>query len=274
MSSFTEKQIRILKALAKYKFLTYDQLLKLGVEKHKSNLSTNINSLMNSRNEYILKIPHRPGQAAKFYLGKKSVNVLLDQTDLAENQIHLPFNKITSETQDQKHRTGIIDLQISLDLGLGNQSSQLLFCDRYFDSIGNNRVEKNLKSKTAIQYSDTSVKADMVFKLETPFQEELYIVELENGRDKKKSIQKCKEHAELLFEGSVHDRYEFKQGYRTLWVFEYSSTMSSTILEIQNDPLFENIQEYFLFNSKDNTTQDFFANWVNIQNFDRKLFYL
>ena len=37
---------------------------------------------------------------------------------------------------------------------------------------------------------------------------------------------------------------------------------------------FENMFEYFLFNSYDNVRLNFFAGWVNIQNFDRKLFYL
>jgi len=230
---------------------------------------------MNRFTEKQIKIlPHRPGNSAKFYLGKKGKEALFDLTDLTENEIHCPSNKIQSESQDQKHRTGIIDLQISLDLYKESNNVELMFCDRYFDTVGNNRVEKNLKSKTAIQYENTSIKADMVFKINTEYQEELYIVELENGKDKKKSITKCKEHAMLLYSGNVHDRYEYKKGYRTLWIFEHASTMKSTLIALQEDSYFENASEYFLFNTIENAKTNFFTNWINLKNFDRKLFYL
>ena len=201
---FSPKQIKVLEALAAYKFLTYKQMITLGIENHSSNLSTLVSSMIKKRKSYIQKIPHQPGIPAKFYLTKRGADVLLE-LDWKDTNIHYPKSRITTDTQDQKHRTCIIDLHISLVRDSSSEQTQVLFCDRYFDTVGSNRVSRNLKSKTALPWKNKSVKADMVFMLKTPYQKELYIVELENGKDVKKTITKCIEHAEVLFQGGVHD---------------------------------------------------------------------
>ena len=268
-----DKQKNILLALAKYKFLTYDQMLRLGIERHKSNLSKQISGMIKSRKSYIQKIPHRPGTSTKFYLTKRGKELLVSHFDIEVESIHFPKGKITTDTQDQKHRTRIIDLHLALENEYTKQDCDLLFCHRYFDTIGNNRINRNLKSQTALPFNSNSVKADMIFMLQTPLQKELYIVELENGRDTKKAITKCHEHAELLFQGGVHEKYNFKQGYRTLWVFEHETTLLKTRQALSNDPLFEHISEYFLFNTYSSSSSSFFTHWTNINNQKRKLFY-
>ena len=272
---FSDKQLKVLKALAAYKFLTYKQMITLGIENHSSNLSTLVAGLIKKKKSYIQKIPHRPGIPAKFYLTKRGANILIDHGGLKEEDIHYPKSKITTDTQDQKHRTGIIDLHISLVKDSSAEKAELLICDRYFDTVGSNRINRNLKSKTALPYDESkSLKADMITMLKTPLQKELYIIELENGKDSKKSITKCFEHAKVLFQGSVHDKYNFKLGYRTLWVFEHQSTMHSTLSSIQQDSYFELINEYFLFNTFDSASSSFFSGWVNINNKEKKLFYI
>ncbi|MEL7120697.1 MAG: hypothetical protein AAFO07_14695 [Bacteroidota bacterium] len=273
---FSEKQIQILKYLGIFKFLTYSQMIRLDIDQHKSNLSSTIKGLATGREQFVRKIPHQPGSETKFYLTPKGKKVLVELLEFEEEKISIPKGIITTDTQDQKHRTTIISLQIELYLTCQINALDLLLCDRYFDKVGNNRINKNLKSKTAFIYEgNRSVKADMVFMLQTNRQKELYILELENGKDTKKAIQKCINHGKAILLGSANEKYEFMSGYRTLWVFEHESIMLSTINALDMEPFFEHMKEYFLFTALDKKMESsFFDDWVNISKKERQLFYV
>ncbi len=274
ITRFSPKQIQVLQALARYKFLTYSQMMQLGIERHRSNLSTLLKDLRESSFPMVKKIPHGMGDEVKHYLTEKSISVLQDLCELEESEIHCPKGTILTDTQDQVHRTRIIDFHIALDLACQQEGVTLLFCDRYFDTVGNNRVEKNLKSKTAFEYKpNSSIKPDMAFKLQTTSQEELFLVELENGRDAKKTVEKCIRHGEAVLTGSVNQRYDFNRGYRVLWVLEFEATLESVLGKLAGLPLFQNLTEYFLFKSLSQMGKEVFLGWHNVAGNERKMFY-
>ncbi|MEO1419274.1 MAG: hypothetical protein AAFW00_28735 [Bacteroidota bacterium] len=271
-----DKQVRILKALARYKFLTYKQMIALGIEKYNSNLSNLVKQLRESKRPLVRKIPHRNGDAAKFYLTLKGKQVLLElYDDLTEENLHYVKKVIYTDTQDQKHRIGTIDIQIALDQACEKTGVKVLWYERYFDTVGNNRVSKNLQSKTAILYEkNKSLKADLTFLLQTPAQQELYLLELENGTDSQKSVAKCVNHAKAIFLGSANEKYGFQQAYRTLWVFEQESIMQIVREQLKQMPFFENLTEYLLFKPlADVRGEEFLSGWLNIEGEVRKLYY-
>lgn len=271
---FSDKQVAVLRHLSRYKFLTYDQFITLGVSKYKSNLSKLIASLRDGKNPYMKKIPHRFGIPAKHYLTKRGAEILmeLDQTD--GQIIHYPKGTITTDTQDQKHRTSTIDIQIALDQAVQSHGLEVTFCDRYFDTTGNNRVAKNLKSKTALMYEGgKTLKADMTFMLSSEDVEELYLLELENGKDAKKAVPKCIMHAKAILRGSANEKFSYNKAYRTLWVFEHASTMESVMSRVAALPMFAELKEYFLFKPLDEINDDLFAGWLNLDNKRRKMYY-
>lgn len=229
-----------------------------------------------SKRPLVRKIPHRNGEPAKHYLTNKGKEVLMElYCELEADDIHVVPNIIYTDTQDQKHRCTTIDIQIELDFACEKYEVDLLFCDRYFDTVGNNRVEKNLRSKTAFVYEGKkSVKPDIVFMLQTSKQKELYVVELENGKDTKKAIEKCIRHGKAILNKSANQKYDFEFGYRTLWIFEYSSIMHVTIDRLRANPFFRNMNEYFLFKPLVDLESDFFGNRVNITGEERKLYYM
>lgn len=270
----TDKQILVLLSLAKYKFLTYTQMKRLGIDKHSSNLSNLLASLRDRTSPFVRKIPHRFGIEAKHYLTSKGKDVLLELDYLSEEKILFPKGVITTDTQDQKHRTSTVDIQIELDYAARQNETKVLFCDRYFDMTGNNRVAKNLKSKTAIVYEGRkTLKADMTFMLKTTTQRELYLLELENGHDAEKAIPKCDNHRKAILLGSANELYDFKSGYRTLWIFEHRSTMESVLEKLKTRKDFKGVQEYFLFKPLEEIGEGFFRGWTNLAGKERKMYY-
>ncbi len=102
----------------------------------------------------------------------------------------------------------------------------------------------------------------MTFILQTPNQQELYLMELENGQDAKKAVPKCIMHGKAILLGSANEKYSFNKGYRTLWIFEYRSTMESVLEKLSGLEFFENLKEYFLFKPLEEIREDFFQGWT------------
>lgn len=270
-----DKQEKILKALGCFKFLTYNQMKRLGIDNYTSNLSNLVKELKDRRTPYVASIPHRIGSEVKHYLTAKGKELLINLYDLDESKAHCPIGKITTDTQDEKHRTSLISIQIEFDLQLRNENSSIIFCDRYFDTVGNNKTDKNLKSKTAILFEDSkSLKADMVFAVQTPKQKELYFLELENGKDSKKAIAKCFQHGKAILKGSGNAKYDFDRGYRTLWVFESEATIKAVINELTTNPFFTQMKEYFLFKPLNEIEKSVCKDWLNADGKERQLFYV
>lgn len=274
INRYNNKQIEILKALAKYKFLTYHQMTKLGIDAHSSNLSTLIKKMREQRYPLVKKIPHTIGTPVKHYLTSKGQEILIQLCNLDEKEIHFPKGVIHTDTQDTKHRTSIIDIQIELNLACSKKGIEVILCDRYFDVTGSRR-EKNLASKTAIIYeAKKTLKADLNFILKIKKQKELYLTELENGKDTKKAIEKCVNHAKAILIGSANKKYQFNKGYRSLWIFEHESIMENTIKGLQKTPIINNLREYFLFKSLEEiSNENFFTDWHNAAGDKRKLYY-
>ena len=64
-----------------YKFLTYEQMKRLGIDNHTSNLSSNLKQLRESKKPVVKKIPHRIGTPVKHYLSHFGKRLLVDHLD-------------------------------------------------------------------------------------------------------------------------------------------------------------------------------------------------
>ncbi|MEO0627113.1 MAG: hypothetical protein AAFY91_08995, partial [Bacteroidota bacterium] len=230
--------------------------------------------LKEGKKPYVKAIPKRVGIPLKYYLTPKAKKVLLELYDFDDSEVKLPKGPIYTDTQDQAHRTRTISIQIELDLACQSKGLRIDFTDRYFDTVGNNRVAKNLKSKTAFHINNhKTIKADLIFGIETEKQLEYYTLELENGSDSQKAVDKCIEHAQALLKGSLNEKFGISYGYRSLWVFEREVIMDKVIERLQQVPLFEHLHEYFLFKPLAAIEKDFLSGWKNVSAVERNLYY-
>lgn len=100
----------------------------------------------------------------------------------------------------------MILFQIMLDQWASQNEIDVPFFYRDFDTIGNNRKDKNLQSKAKIQLDNKSfILPDAVFSLEgtpTTFDKELYLFEMYDGDDSGRVIKKLKRHGQAIGLGS------------------------------------------------------------------------
>jgi len=249
-------------------------MLRLGIHSYKSNLSDDVVALKDRRVPLVKAVRKDRNSPYHHFLTRKGATHLVDYHDYNIDSIKYPKGHMVKDTQDSKHRSYAIDFEIELNKNCTSNHIDILLCDRYFDVVGNNRISKNLKSKTAFLYnSKRSVKADIIFKIVIDKQEELYVVEFENGKDTKKAVEKCINHGKAILKGSLNDKMSFRKGYRTLWVFESESIMLHTIGRLQTLPFFDSMTEFFLFKSYSAIALDFWSEWFNIDGQHRNLYY-
>lgn len=275
ISIIKPKQLLILRALGQFTFLNYNQFITLGIDKYKSNLSNLIKGLRESRKPLVKKIPHNFSETAVFYLTRRGAKVLSEiDVKLSASSIHFPKGAITRNTQDAVHREQTINLQIAFELFCKENHATIILCQRYFDSAINSN-EKKLKSSTGIIYEGgKSLKSDMVILLEFNHQKELFLLELERGKNTKKAVEKCIQHAKALLLGSANRAYNFKKGYRILFVFEYKSLFELTLKALKKESFFDNIKEYFLFKTLEQfNSSNLKDGWVSIAEEKRKMYY-
>ena len=124
------------------------------------------------------------------------------------------------------------------------------------------------KFKTAIKTSKGIVKTGCHFYDQTSKQKELYVLELEMGKDKKKSYEKIIAHSTALKEKQLNHSWNLIPGYRVLLVFWKRNIMHSTLELVQDHAL----KEYFLSKSLEMDSDPFYG-WINLVKEPRQLYY-
>lgn len=275
---FKPKQVQILQALARYRFLSYSQIIRLGIFNHTSNLSITVSGIRERKRPMVRKIPHRRGDETRLYLTKFGMEVLckLRPDDYTPDNVQYLKRVLYTDNQNAAHRTSAISIQIELDFACHEAGIPLLLCERDIDKLGNRARDNNLISMTAIEYENKKlINPDLVFIIQTSSQKELYLLELENGDDHGKSFEKCIKHAKALLKGSANTKYKHTHaGYRTLWVFDNETTMRGTMKRIQASPFFDNLTDFFLFKPLDQINANFWGGWLNANGEERKLYYI
>ncbi|MFN7119906.1 MAG: hypothetical protein ACK4TA_24135, partial [Saprospiraceae bacterium] len=183
MQTFNETQENILLALAKFKFLSTSQLHRL-LKKEIAWLRKQILSLTKRERPLVEGIsfgfhPKEGKLEHIYFLTKYGKDALLEMVQLEESQIRMPIGNSSMFYKDYKHRKNTIDFHIALYQWTLATDMELDFFDTYFDKIGNNRTDKNLRAKTRIDLLQTDyLIADGVFTLSTEENTFLYLFEM------------------------------------------------------------------------------------------------
>lgn len=87
----------------------------------------------------------------------------MDSYQLESEEIRMPIGRAKLFFKDYFHRKYTIDFHIKLRKWAKKIQIELCFFDTYFDKIGNNRKNKNLKAKTKLDVGNSYLIADAVF---------------------------------------------------------------------------------------------------------------
>ena len=284
IEAFTPTQANIMQALAQYKFLTTSQLLKLKVTKQRSHLSAQLALLWKRKRPLVKRIsfgfiPKR-GRLENFYhLTSTAKKILTQALQMPTDTIKLPRSKHSFFTQDYAHRKHTIDCEIAFHQAAKKLKYQVLTSHRYFDSLPVPKTGKDQQRSTSssknrrISYHAATrfrsspnqhLIADAVFLLQTDLYQELYLLEMYNGRDTRRVIQQLRQHIAALSLGSPSITFNLQRAHRVLCVFEHQSNMEAVKTKLRKDSFFSHMTPYFFFKTLKEINDTFFDHWTNL----------
>lgn len=262
---FTPAQTKILEALARYKFLTSSQMIRLGISNRRSNLSVMLKPLKETKRAFIGEmqfafIPTKGRLENFYYLKPSGKKALIEGGLLAEEDIKIPKGRTVLFTQDYFHRKYTIDCHISCDLSAKKKDSTVVFFDRYFDKTGNNRNTANLQARTKIALTGDYIIADGTCLLEKDDISRLFALELYNDTNVKRIVEQIEKHIQGIKNSSLCRNYGLEKGHRLLAVFTHPQTKVAVMKKIEHPSM----TNFLLFNDYEDVVEDFFEGWVDL----------
>jgi len=266
MSKSNKKYLNVLKNLAIYKFLTLEQMVRLGVDNHKTNISTETATMI--RDGHANKISKSDTSPAVYYLTRKGATRAEHIFDITPRY---PKRKMDKMVDDMPHRLSIVDLHIEIS------RFNVIQHWREFDYVGVQR-QKNLEKASKINLGRTSLVPDLIFKLNTDQGQRLYLAEVERTEGKtadKYYEDKVHKYITLLSNQAVIKRkFNVSLMYTVLFVIDdrkFIEKLKKKILKDKNAEKHnkKKLVESFLFKHFDD---DVFT-WTNLEGKPRLLFY-
>lgn len=250
MQRFNATHSKILESLAVYKFLTYSQMVRLGISSQKPYLSRTMKVLLDRK--YVARLdfgvdPKKGKLESFFYLLPKAKTLLIEQWGWEAENIRLPIGRSSFFAKDYEHRKGTIDIQIKVYQQAQEKGQEVIFFHTYYDKIGSAK-QGNLKALTSITYGqDKYLIADAIFMLKTGKKQSLYTVEYHRGTDSKRMLRTIEQYGRVLASGVLSIQHGLQENAKVLCVFERQSCLEATKKRFMDDGRFENLRELFLF---------------------------
>ncbi len=163
----------IMEALANFKYLSFSQMLRLGIGTSRNNLSRVTTKLKEPKRALIGQIqfafhPKIGKLEDIFYLRGKGKKLLIQHLKRQAEEIVLP--KGTSLFyKDYFHRKYTIDTRIALALAAERHGFEILACEMYFDRVSKTKGESSepVRARTKINLTRSYLIADAIFMIQT-----------------------------------------------------------------------------------------------------------
>jgi len=268
-------QEKMLRSLARYKFLTISQMLRLGVAKHQPNVSKNLKTLRDRKlvatQGFSMVQRDDVSQKSKrvesiFYLTPKGAKEVMERLELPEEKIKFPKQVKTLFSNVYFHRKYAIDCEISANISALEKGYEVTLFDRDFDKVGSNRKGKGA-SKTKIQTKgDNYIIPDANFILSNQDDEKLFTLELHNERASRAIATQLTNHTFAVENGSVGLKYGIERLHRVLNVFIEENKMNTVLEKLQKaKTAFREMEMFFFFKTLENAKiGNFYDNWLNL----------
>ena len=266
MQTITPSQLLILKALAKYKFLTISLIDSLQIFKNKVSIYRAMSPLKDGKRPLVIAHsyglhPSKGQLESLLYLTKHGKNLLID-AGISEEKIQIPVNKTLVST-DYFHRVSTISAFVYMDIFLKSTSNHTVFYHYYFDKAKKVPNIRYAQAKNHIKLEDGKfLIPDAVTKFQYNDKKYLYLIEIHNGKDTNKILTQVINHIHAIKLGTPKEKYNHTSSNRVAIIFEYKSCMDALIKKMNDEPKLKKYLNLFIFNTVEKVKSDFNENWL------------
>jgi len=271
MFRLTENQIRAIRLLATYKYLTSSQFVKMGLYKNRGYLTNSLKVLVDMKRPLLAKHDFNPinGKLESFYyLTKYGLKFLVEELEYSENQIKVPKGLTPIYLKDYFHRKSTIDFHIYFKQWVEANNGKINFLNYYFDKTGNNRGANSTNYVTALNRIHFDEKNSFIPDINTMFsindKRYLYLFEQHNGKDSKRLFEQLYIHILAISKGVLSKKYDIKKPHMVVVVCEHESVKKSIIQRLYQEKGIEHYNNFFIFKTNSELEENFYNNWTKI----------
>ena len=275
MIQITEGQTRILEALGQYKYLTASQLEQIGVSSSRQVIWREIRRLSETPTKKtalvgVIRFPasmRMEHVESMYYLTRPGAVALAELlcVDLGELSFQ---DSSTVFHRDYWHRKYCVDFHILLNRALQSDplGLEIAVWDRYFDKIGANRAKARrgaLRAKTRVDLKRGYLIPDVNFVLQSREDAErkaLFSLEMTNGKDTKRALEKIARHIAVMRVGVLGEKYGLAQNYQALFLFAEQSLLEAVSTRFEEAGV-EGFRRLFWFGWLGDVQHDVLASW-------------
>lgn len=255
LNILTDSQVKALVALARYRYLSVQQMADCGVGKNPANIRNHTLYRLHKRTRDNLvqcqsyfatnikfgRLPHiyaLTKQGAEFVEGIKDLD-----------SVRYPVGSI-QYINDYFHRTTYVDFCIAVDKWAdAHEDREVLSFSHYFDKSGANRKGQPMRSLNRVLASESvgEIEPDGLFFVDTGNKVRAFAVEIHNNTDTKRVIQQLAKHTHAINSGVISKRFDHNKASFVLSVAmtkEQSELIKKRFLTV---PEFERFSNLFLF---------------------------
>jgi hypothetical protein len=258
-----ETNLKALELLAKFKYLSTSQFIKLGLASSQPAVSRILQRFFKAKKEKdeseakLIKSPlinkltfpldPKRGKLENLYcLNKRGATILSEYLDKDINEIEY-IKGSSFFAKDYAHRVTQIDYYIELYLNSIEQNFTIEFFHSYYDKQGANRsnTSQMLESRTKLYYADGSYYIpDAIYKTreiisDGSWQEFYYVLEIHKGKDTKRAIETIEKNIKALDEYSLQKKYDYQYAHKVIVVFDTQTARDAVFKR------FEKMDYYF-----------------------------
>lgn len=268
-----DTQVRILEALARYRFLTNRQLVTLGLYKTEKSLREKVLPRLKGTSQPLMKSMDFGFVAGKgrlpqvHYLTKRGALVLAELHQVSLDVIPF-FVGAIQFSRDYFHRIEFISLHIAVRQYAQQTGQTVEFFHNYFDSSGNQRqANSQLIRDTQVTLHGKTIIPDGNFRLAmNDGQRRLFSLELHKGNHTKRILAQLTHHAQIVEQGLLADKYQHPFDHYVLSVYDHAGTMQAVKQRFLTTPAFYEHQPGFLFATVEAVETDFAQAWTLANN--------
>lgn len=269
--------LNAMEQLATYRYLTSNQLVRLGVSKRRSSLYSKLRELTDRGRPLAQKITfgvdaYKGQLPAIYYLTPAGVDVAECQLGLSREDIKYPMSKANFFAQ-YYHTVATIDTHISARLWAQHHDLDVMVFDTYHEVIKQGKEKASAKTQFYL-HDGTRVIPDANMMFELNGQSSLYVIEIYKGNHVARTVKQLKKHLIGLAHLSASKKYGMNVPYRILVVFLDEVLQQGVIKRLHNAPAFTHAIDYFLLKHIDQINdplQSFYYGWRNLRGEERDL---
>lgn len=273
MQQLTDTQAAILANLARFRFLTADQMQAIGINtgKSKAHLYRVIAALCNAPalvGRYAPRPIHGKGTFPSLhFLTKRGAEALAELTQSDPRGFKFPKGKVAISRM-LVHFTRCVWCEIHIRGWADANRHAVAFYHNDFDTEGDNRAGKHgkLRKLTCVDLnSGERLIPDAAFRLsDEEGAERLFLLEVHNEMRSKRIHEKLAEYREAIVDGAIQRHFHYEHSPRILTIFEEQRHIEHAMLGMEKSGKFRGWEPFFYFKTLEDLQTDFRYGWKTL----------